>query len=343
MLSPKERLNKVFTKEEVDRPPCICPGGMMNMVTTELMDEVGISLPAAHSDAQMMADLARAVYEKGCFENFGVPFCMTVEAEELGAKVDMGSNIYEPHVVEYAINSVNEWTTLSKINFEDGRSKVVLDAIKILKSKKDDVPIIGNLTGPISTASSIIEPVVFYKQLRKSNKEAHEFLEFVTDELILFAKKQIEAGADIIAISDPSGTGEILGPKLFEEFAVKYLNKLIHSIQKENIATIVHICGQMKNVYSEVNKVRSNVLSFDSMVSIKEARKNLGDRLLMGNVSTYTIEFGEANKIAQLTQRCVEDGSNIISPACGLGMKSPLKNIRSMIESLTKGDAISDA
>jgi [methyl-Co(III) methanol-specific corrinoid protein]:coenzyme M methyltransferase len=181
-----------------------------------------------------------------------------------------------------------------------------------------------------------MEPVIYYKELRKSNIEAHEFMDFVTEELITFAKQQIEAGADIIAISDPSGTGEILGPKLFQEFAVTYLNSLIDSIKAEGIPTIVHICGQMKNVYPQVKEIRSDVLSFDSIVSMKEARENLPDRLLMGNVSTYTIEFGEPNKVAELTKKCAADGANIISPACGLGMKSPLQNVKSMIGALTK-------
>ncbi|WP_411681112.1 methylcobamide:CoM methyltransferase MtbA [Clostridium thailandense] len=338
MLSSKERLNMVLSGEKVDRPPCICPGGMMNMVTTELIEEVGIQFPEAHTNAQMMADLAAAVYEKGCFENYGVPFCMTIEAENFGAKVDMGTQMYEPHVVEYAIDSVKEWKKISEINYEEGRSKVVIDAIKLLKSKNSDVPIIGNLTGPISTASSIMEPSIFYKELRKNNKEAHEFVNFVTDQLITFAKIQIEAGADIIAISDPSGTGEILGPKLFEEFVVKYINKIVDSVKKEDKNVIVHICGQMRKVYSEVNKIKSDILSFDSIVNMTDARRNLGDRLLMGNVSTYTIEFGEAKKIAELTEKCVKDGANIISPACGLGMKSPLKNVKAMLEYLSKGD-----
>ena len=338
MLTPKERLSRVLNQEKTDRPPCICPGGMMNMVIAQIMEKVGITFPEAHMDAQMMADLAAAVYETGCFENYGVPFCMTIEAEDFGAKVDMGTNIYEPHVVEYAIESVKEWKNASAISFHKGRGKVVIDAIKLLKAKGEDVPIIGNLTGPISTASSIMEPVVFYKELRKSNKEAHEFLEFVTAQLILFAKKQIESGADIIAISDPSGTGEILGPKLFEEFVVKYINQIVDEMQKENIPTIVHICGQMKNVYPQVNKIKSDVLSFDSIVSISEARKNLGDRLLMGNVSTYAIEFSDPKKISELTRKCVEDGSNIIAPACGLGMKSTLINVKAIRKALIKGE-----
>ena len=66
----------------------------------------------------------------------------------------------------------------------------------------------------MSTASSVMEPVNFYKELRKKNQEAHAYMEFITDQLIAFGRAQIEAGADVIAISDPSGTGEILGPNL---------------------------------------------------------------------------------------------------------------------------------
>ena len=343
MLTPKERLEKVLNHQEVDRPPCICPGGMMNMVTEELMKVCEINFPDAHQNAQQMADLSEAVYKEGCFENYGVPFCMTVEAEEFGADIDMGSNIYEPHVINYNISSVSEWKKLEAIDFSKGRSSTVIDAIKILKAKNTEVPIIGNITGPISTASSIMEPVVFYKELRKNNEKAHEYMTFITKQITEFAIKQIEAGADIIAISDPSGTGEILGPKLFDEFAVKYINQIIAEVKRLGKRSIVHICGQMKNVYKEVNKIESDVLSFDSIVSISEAKKNLGNRLIMGNVSTYTIEFGEMQKIADMTKKCVLDGSDIISPACGLGMKSSLKNVRSMLSALTEGDAKNNA
>lgn len=332
MLTPKERLRMIIEEKTADRPACICPGGMMNMVTLDLMREVGIYLPEAHTDARKMADLAKAVYEKGCFENYGVPFCMTVEAEEMGAEVDMGSEIYEPHVIRYAIDSVSEYRKLSSVDVSKGRVKVVLDAIRILKEETEGVPIIGNLTGPISAASSILEPVTFYKELRKKNREAHVYMDDITKQLICFGRAMLEAGADVIAISDPSGTGEILGPKYFKEFAVTYINQLLDALQEEKLGTIVHICGQMNAVYPEVDKLHSNVLSFDSVVPMQEARKHLKERVLMGNVSTYALEFGNPQKVKALTESCVKNGSDIISPACGLGMKSPLANIQAVLE-----------
>lgn len=333
-MTEKERIFKILKKEKVDRPSCICPGGMMNMITTGLMKEAEVYWPGAHTDPKLMADLALASYEKGYFENVGVPFCMSIEAEAMGAKVTMGTDCFEPHVTEYAIRSVVDYQKTKDLDVNEGRAKVVIDAIKILKSKNLTVPIIGNITGPISTASSVADAVTFYTDLRKHNKESHEFLKKVTNSLIAFARAEIDAGADIITIADPSGTGEILGPKMFDEFAVKYINMLIDSIRKENVYIIVHICGQMNSVYKEVDKIKADALSFDSAVPIVEAKRNLRGRVIMGNVSTYTLEFGTTDKVKSLTQNSIDSGSDIIAPACGLGTKSPVENIKMMVDTV---------
>ena len=333
-MDSKERLLQALKGANTDRSPCICPGGMMNMVVTALMEKANIHWPEAHTDPIKMAGLSRAVYDYGCFENYGVPFCMTIEAEQLGAVVDLGSAIYEPHVTGYAIDSLSQWRELRPFDPYGNRAKVVLNAIKILKKHDDRVPIIGNLSGPVSVAASLIEPVVYYKALKRHKEDAHAFMNFVTEALISFGRAQIEAGADVIAISDPSGTGEILGPLLFDEFVVTYVNQLIDGLHEINpeLPIIVHICGQMHKVYQELNKIRADAHSFDSIVSIKESKKVMPGKIMIGNVSTYALEFADADQIRVMTQKVMDDGSDIIAPACGLGTKSSLKNIQAMLQ-----------
>ncbi len=339
MLTEKERLKRAVLLEETDRPPCICPGGMMNMVTREIMETVNIVWPQAHTEPQLMAGLAKASYELDCFENYGLPFCMTVEVELMGAKVDMGSLIYEPHVVGYAIDSVSQWDKLPLIDFSTGRAKVVLEAIKLLSAEKNNVPIIANLTGPVSVASSLMEPTVFYKELRRKREDAHAFMAFVSQQLLNFGKQQLLAGADMIAISDPSGTGEILGPKLFAEFVVPYVNKIVSGLRdvSPDAEVILHICGKMQNVYEQLAQVNCNTFSFDALVNMAEAKEMLKGKAVMGNVSTYTIEFGNPEKVASLTKLCLKKGVDIISPACGMGNNSPLVNLRSMLKAVKEG------
>ena len=45
ILTQKERLLRVLNKEKVDRPPVICPGGMMNAAIVDVMNKTGHTLP----------------------------------------------------------------------------------------------------------------------------------------------------------------------------------------------------------------------------------------------------------------------------------------------------------
>ncbi|MCR4956410.1 MAG: methylcobamide--CoM methyltransferase [Lachnospiraceae bacterium] len=331
-MDRKAKVSEILNKKHAVHPPCICPGGMMNMITTELLNEGGYSFREAHTNGVLMASLAEYAYQQGCFENVGVPFCMTVEAEQFGAEVELGDNTKEPRVVKYCLESFNDVEKLEGFRLEEGRMKATLDAIKRLREEDLDAPVIGNLTGPISVASSIMDPNLFYVGLNKKSEEAHRLMEIVTRELIRFGQAMIDAGADVIMIADPSGTGEIMGPKYFEEYTVKYLNDLIDGMNTENVVTIVHICGKMTPVLKETNHIKSDVLSFDAIVSLKKIREFMGDRLIMGNVSTYAIEGNTSDNVKRLAQNCIKQGMDIVSPACGLGMGSPLKNVRAVLE-----------
>ncbi|HEY3425617.1 MAG TPA: uroporphyrinogen decarboxylase family protein, partial [Negativicutes bacterium] len=254
-LTPKERLLAVLRHEVVDRPPVICPGGMMNAAIVDVMNASGHTLPAAHSDATLMAGLAAAVHQHTGFENLGVPFCMTAEAEVFGSAIDLGTFTCEPKITKElfpfaAAVTVNDIEKL----LQCGRIQTIADTVRLLSEKHPTIPVIGNLTGPISTAASIIDPIPFLKDLRKNPTASHHALEYVTDFLIAFAKLLIDNGADLISIADPTATGEILGPKMFDEYAIAYLNKLIDGIHahtspaRRQTPVIVHICGNMNSV-----------------------------------------------------------------------------------------------
>lgn len=332
-MNPKERLYKVLQGEKVDRPPCICPGGMMNMIIEDVMDIENVSWPDAHTNPNMMADLTYGMYKNKAFENFGVPFCMTVEAEGMGASVYMGTKNTEPRVTKYPINSSKEYKKLKNINVNEGRAKVVIDAIKILKEKDKDVPIIANLTGPVSLASSLLEPMVYYKEIRKNPGDVHNLMNFVTDNLITFGKAQLEAGADILTISDPSGTGEILGAKNFNEFAAFYLNKIIDELSNyAEGGTIIHICGRLKSIYKELNSLHSNAISFDSITNVKQVKENVSNKAIMGNVSTFALENSDRVSLETMCNSCLDSGVDILSPACGIGVRTKLDNIKVLLE-----------
>lgn len=181
------------------RVPCICPSGMMNMMTAELMELAQVRWPQAHTDGNLMATLAEAAYTAGIFDNIGVPFCMTVEAEAMGSSVDLGDRLTEPRVIGYAASSVEQWEQIQELSLENGRIPAVLQAIKKIKQDCPDAAVMENLTGPISLASSLVDASGFYKDLRKKTEVAKKVMERVTEGLLCLGKAQIAAGADFIS------------------------------------------------------------------------------------------------------------------------------------------------
>lgn len=329
-LTQKERLIAATHHQPVDRPPCICPGGMMNMMFEEIMNMSDCLWPEAHSDAKKMAGLAFALNEAGGFENYGVPFCMTVEAEAMGAKVNMGSLLVEPHVVDSPLASLADYDQLQSLDINQGRVKVVIDAIKILKAKNTDVPIVGNITGPVSTAGTLVDMSILLKEYRKKPEIAHKFMTRVTEEIIKYAKAQVEAGADMICISEPSGTGEILGPKFFREYTIKYVNMVLDAVDVP--VKLVHICGNLRSVYDIIPEFHSDGFSFDAIVPVAEIKPHIPNKAVVGNINTHAIGTQMPDRVRGLVRFARSKGVDVVAPACGLPTTTPLANVQAMVK-----------
>lgn len=336
VFSPKERLLRVLNKENVERPPVICPGGMMNAAIVEIMKKTGNTLPEAHHTGALMSSLAADVQKFTGFENFGIPFCMTVEAEALGSEVNFGTLECEPKIQKEAYASASNVTffapgTMSK----NKRVEAVVNAIYKLSNSNPDIPVIGSLTGPVSTAASLVDPMPFLKQLRKDPAGSHRVMDYVCKHLIEYAKLMVYAGASVISIADPTATGEILGPGLFREYAVRYLNQVVDAIHSAGVPVIIHICGKMEAVKPQIADLNGNAISVDAFVSLKSLKHEIPSITTMGNVSTIALEFSTPDKIQVMTERLLDERINIISPACGLSTSTPLANINALTETVT--------
>lgn len=332
-MTEKERLLKVLRGEKVDRPPVISPGGMMTMVSREVMELTNCRWPAVHRDAEKMATLSIAMHDKAGIENLGIPFCMTVEAEALGGEVEDGDEVTEPRMVNYPMKSVEEWRSIKELNpYKDGRLPAILACTSLLSQRHPDIPVIGNLVGPLSFATSLIDATLLFRALRRRPEEVHGMLGFLTDNGIRYGEALIRSGADLIVISDPSATGEILGPDMFNEFALPYLNKMITRVHTLGKPVIVHICGNVSPVYEPLKRLTPECISVDSAVSIKEARNSLPGKKLMGNVSTILLQNGPIDKIQTVSKNLLDFGVDILAPACGLSAKTPVRHIKAMTD-----------
>lgn len=329
VFSPKERLLRTLQKQGVERPPVICPGGMMNSAIVDIMKKTGHILPDAHKTPELMTELASDVKEYTGFENFGVPFCMTVEAEVLGSEINFGSLECEPKIQKEVFPSVDkvEFLPLGTMS-KAPRVGAVVNTIYNLSKRNPDVPTIGSLTGPLSTSGSLVDPMTFLKQLRRDRENSHKVINYVSEHLIEYARLMVDNGASVISIADPTATGEILGPKMFEEYAVTYLNKVIDAIHEMGVPVIVHICGKMESVKPQIAKLHGDAISVDAFVNLKDIKKEIPTATTMGNLSTILLEFGDPEKVEKRAEHLLNDNIDILAPACGLSTSTPLENIQ---------------
>ncbi|MDR2434751.1 MAG: methylcobamide--CoM methyltransferase [Treponema sp.] len=329
VFSPLERLRRKLDKKGADRPPVICPGGMMNAAIVEVMQKGGRVLPDAHHEGGLMAGLAEDVQAFTGFENYGVPFCMTVEPEALGSSVNYGSLTCEPKIAR------EQFLHVKDVEFApDGavaksrRGEAVLEAVNTLARRRADIPVIGSITGPVSSAASLVDPMTFFKELYRDRENAHRLLSYVTEQLVDWALCMAESGASVLSIADPTATGEILGPRLFEEYALPYLNQIVRAVHKTGRPVIVHICGDVGRVKQHLYNLESDALSVDAMVNLTLIKKENPDVTTMGNLSTYLLESGDPGRIQRAAENLLDKEIDIIAPACGLSTSSPLENIR---------------
>ena len=333
-MNQKERLIATLNHLPVDRPPFICPGGMMSMIVTEVMQQGGSFWPQAHSDAELMAGLTCAANRLAGVENVGVPFCMTVEAEAMGARVDLGSQENEPRVIEYAMEKMTDLDRLTPLDLTRGRVRVCIDAVRLLKFASPEVPIIANLTGPVSLATSLVDPLLYYRALRQDKEAAHRLTRLAAENAIAFGDALIEAGADLVCIADPSATGELIGGKAFAEFVLPYLNLMTeHFRDRFGTPAIVHICGDVKSLGGQLGELSAEVVSVDAMVGIPKLKELARGKLTMGNISTFLLEQGSADAVERAGLACLAHGVDILAPACGIGPRTPIANIRSLANS----------
>lgn len=299
----------------------------MSMACSEVMAASGAAWPESHSDPELMARLVGAFQQAAGFDNVGVPFCMTVEAEALGSEVSHGSRTVHPLIRTEALASAADWPSLNADRRQQ-RVSVVLEALARLKAELPDPTVVGNVVGPLSLAGSVVKPHRLFREVVRQPEDVQDLLAWLTDWLEEFGRAQIEAGAEVIAIAEPSATGEILGREGFAAFAAPYLRHLAEALRQAGAKVILHICGDVSDLGDALMGLGADALSVDSMVDLRWLKRLVGDLPVMGNVSAFVLARAAPESVATAARQALAEGADILAPACGVVPTTPLVNLR---------------
>ena len=247
----------------------ICTGDGLEQIPDEVMRETGITLPSAHSDKHNMATLASELRKHRGDVIVRVPFCVTVEAEAYGAYIKLGDALNGPRVESYRFESIEELSNLQSLELNEGRIKEVLEAVEILAEAGEKVAL--SVEGPFTILSSLINPLDFYRGVRKDPQRILEILSIIEEGIIRYSLEGIKRGASIISYGDPVGAIGIQGPKVYRAYSGPSSWRIIKGIQEAGGKVLLHLCGKTSTALEKIELARSYSIETDGAATYGQA------------------------------------------------------------------------
>ncbi|MHC4714253.1 MAG: uroporphyrinogen decarboxylase family protein [Planctomycetota bacterium] len=328
-MTRKERLLSILDGRDNSSVAVLCPGGMMSMAVTEVMQSCAAAWPQAHSNPRLMAGLALAMHRASGFDSVAVPFCMTVEAEVFGAEVDVGSMHVQPRVAQFPLDVDGDFA-IPPPDWRTGRAPVLEEALRCVHSQRPDLPLVGNVVGPFSLLGMLADPLKIMRWTRRRPALLKDCVSLLSTHIAEFAARQASAGADIICIAEPTATGEILGGAHFAEFVLDNLNSIAARLRTAGARVIMHICGDVKSIENELMGLEADAVSFDAMVDVISLVARRPPWLVMGNVSAFLLATASPAEVHRVCRVLLDGGVRLIAPACGIVPSTSAANLSSM-------------
>ncbi|MHB8074733.1 uroporphyrinogen decarboxylase family protein [Desulfosporosinus fructosivorans] len=206
-----------------------------------MVKKVGLPFPEAYTYGDGIAKIACAVREVEGGALCMVPFCHTVEAENYGGNIKLGTARIGPRCEAPVYRDEDDLLRLPDLDFEKGRLKETLVAVKILKAAREAVGI--QICGPLTALNNLIDIGKLFKIWRKKPEVIEKVIEKMRLQLLRYIEKSLEAGVDFIAFEDPVGGLNILGPKYFElqgrHFSKPFVEESLKLIDGQ---VVMHLC-----------------------------------------------------------------------------------------------------
>jgi uroporphyrinogen-III decarboxylase len=246
-----------------------CQGDNLEEIPESIVEKTGISFPEAHTNKDDMTLLAAEIrkYKKDSISR--IPFCITVEAEALGANVKLGDMKIGPRVGEYVFNNIKELENIGKIDLNSGRIKEVLNSVEMLKNQGETVAL--SVEGPFTIISSLIDPMLFYKEMRNSKETIEKILKAIEDNIVNYILEGIKRGAKIISYGDPVGALDIVGPKVYKDYSGKTAYNVLKRVEPYLEDVIIHLCGKTSTAFEAMGLSKSEALVVDEDITYGEA------------------------------------------------------------------------
>ena len=329
-LTPRQRVLNAFNGKEVDVAPVI-PAN--SIITRELQDKIGYFFPEAHHNAEVMTELALANHTvcgtDAVFPIFGAG---TQEAGALGCTIDWGDPDNLPAILDFIWEDPED-IVVPDDYLERLEIKTTLDSIRMLREELGDrVAIIGKTHGPWTLGYHLFGIQNFLMDTFRDPPKVHAILAGLKELQLTYAKAQIEAGIDVLQISNHI-TADLVRPDAYTTYLLKVDREIADEI---SVPIMLHCCGYTLDRIELFNKNGWAGYNFESANDAREMRAK-ATMCLVGNINNpLSILQGTPEDVEREAFYALNAGVDILAPECAVPVNGKLKNVIAIREARDK-------
>jgi uroporphyrinogen decarboxylase len=276
-------------------------------------------------------------------------WCTPAVDEALGATMEIPDDD-PPWITHPCVHSPADLEKLRPVNpWKDGRMPYLLDVVaRLRKAVGPDVPVIAWASPPFRTACMIRGNTQLYMDMYDNPQFVKDLLEIATRDCTAYGRALVEAGADMIATSNPVANMDCISLEHFKEFAHPYSKRMFAAVKEAGASAInFHTCGHWDDRY-DLCMENVDIIHCDRVNLAEFKAKYAKDAVIMGNVkSVATLLQGSEQQVIEESRACLEavapGGRYIFSSDCAVPRDTPAANVRAMAKVREERGAYSSA
>lgn len=342
-MTAVERMSAYARGEDIDRLPCV------PIVGNTAARVIGVKVSDFRGNGELIAKAHIAAYKLFHYDNIRVFTDLYTQAEAMGSEViypeDETAYLGQPVIkLDSKLSNLDEIDKLRPADpYKDGNLPEHLKAMKIVvEAVGKEVPVGGAVTGPFTNSSFLVGAENLVRLTLKRPEAVHKLCQLSLESNMRYADAVIAAGVTP-SLTDAMSSSTVISPKLFREFSLPYLKKLIAHIHARGKKVTLHICGKTDGIWEDMVAAGADCLSIDNEADIGKAKALVGDRvMLMGNVRPSEVMLeGTVDDVRRATVdvvRKVYDSPKgfIVASGCSLATETPFENIHEMLNTVRR-------
>jgi uroporphyrinogen decarboxylase len=216
----------------------------------------------------------------------------------------------------------------------------LLKAARILRREVgDEVLVVGCVLGPMTLATQLLGMEAALYLAIDEPKSFACLLDFSVEVIVRFGVAQIEAGAHLPIVFDPSASPAVVPYQFFREFELPRLKRVFASFKEAGaVANWLHIAGPTDPILPFYPQAGVDIVNFDYCVDPLDAQRALPDTCLDGNIKSLSFVEATPEVIAAESSRLLnlfaDRGGFILSSGCEIPPESKPENVAAMVSAV---------